>query len=122
VSIGTVLFTALGPLVASRCYPSEFPQTGGNLPTWPAIRYTVTTLDASPSLCGTGDEDGDTTGVQLDLVAATYAAMQTLRAQVITALQATDPPATRTGGLETWDAETKTHRAVLFYSFHASTP
>jgi hypothetical protein len=122
VSVSSVLYAALGPLVSNRCYPNEFPQKDGHLPDWPAIRYTIVTEDAPASQCGTNDESTDDTGVQLDLVAGTYAAMRSLKVATLAALDATDPPCHRTGGAELYDAETKTHRAVLFYTFQASSP
>ena len=122
MSVSTVIYTALQGLVSTRCYPNEFPQRDGSLPTWPAIRYTIVSEFAPPSQCGTNDESTDDTSVQIDVVAKDYAAMRTLKGQVITALQSTDPPCARDGGQELWDAETKTHRAVLFYTFQASSP
>lgn len=122
MSVATALYATLAPLVANRCYPNEFPQTSaGVLPAWPAIRYSLIGADHAPSLCGTGGEDGDTTTVQLDLVARDYTAAATLRAQVIAAMQTLDPPSTREGAFEQYDAETKTHRVTLQYQVHAST-
>jgi hypothetical protein len=127
-----VLFTALRSLVSDRCYPSRFPQEDvaapGTVapalssPTWPAIRCTVVDAEADPTICGTDTVDADNTTVQIDVVAQTHGAMITLRDQVIAALQSSDPPSTREGYLELWDAETKTHRGILTYQFHASTP
>jgi Protein of unknown function (DUF3168) len=115
VSVPTVIFTALSGLVANRCYPATFPQPPA-LPVWPSIRYTLSTNDTAPALCGTGDEDEDDIGVQIDVVAETHADMIALKAQVITALMALKC-AREPGGFEIYDAETKTHRAVLQYLF-----
>lgn len=118
-----VVFTALGPLVANRCYPSTFPQRpDGSLGmALPAIRYTITSSDSITDVCGTDDADTDDTRVQLDIVAMTHGAALTLRDQVITAMMGLDPPAIReAGGFETFDTETKTHRIVLDYLFSAS--
>ncbi len=119
-SVPQAIFTALRSLVADRIYPNEFPQ-GNPLPVWPAIRFTIIVGDPSPTLCGTGDEDGDDIIVFIDVVAATYPAMRSLKAQVITALQSTDPPCAReSGGQEGPDGETKTHRVVMTYRFQQS--
>lgn len=120
MSVPQAIFAALRPLVADRVYPNEFPQ-GDPLPIWPAIRFTVITGDPSPTLCGTGDEDGDDVVVFIDVVAETYPEMRALKAQVITALQATDPPCSRQpGGQEGPDGETKTQRVVMTYHFQQS--
>ena len=120
MSVPAVVYAALQSLVSGRCYPSEFPQRDGVLPTWPAIRYTVIDQDAPASQCGTNDESTDDTTVQIDVVARDYAAMRTLKAQVITALADTDPPCSREMAFEEYDAETKTHRAILRFLFIAS--
>ena len=129
--ISGVIFTALRSLVNDRCYPSRFPQEdiappgtitqATNEPTWPAIRYTVVGAFNAADLDGTADVDTDDTTVQIDVVAKTYGAMITLRDDVINRMQAiTDPPNNREPGFETWDADTKTHRAILTYTFFAS--
>jgi hypothetical protein len=130
--IGGVIFTALRGLVNDRCYPNAFPQEDiaapgtsempPAKPTWPAIRYTVISVDNEGSVCGTDTTDTDNTTLQIDVVALTYGAMITLRDLVIAALQATDPPSQRVGLIETKDAETKTHRCILTYEFQASSP
>lgn len=128
--ISAVVYTALRALVNDRCYPSAFPQEdiaapGVSTPalvkpTWPAIRYTLIDGSNDATICGTDTVDTDDTTIQIDVVALTYGAMVTLRDQVISALQATDPPCTRDGYFETKDPETKTHRGILTYRFFAS--
>lgn len=120
MSIPEVIYQELRALVADRVYPSVFPQ-GDRLPTWPAIRFTLVSADPEPSLCGTNDEGTDSTRVQVDIVASTYDGMRALKAQVIAALETTDPPCVREpGGFETYDAETKTHRATVDFTFYPS--
>jgi len=120
LSVPQAIFAALRGLVSDRVYPNEFPQ-GDPLPAWPAIRYTIVINDPSPTLCGTGDEDTDDVIVFVDVVATTYPAMRALKAQVITALQSTDPPCAReSGGQETPDGETRTQRATMTYRFQQS--
>jgi hypothetical protein len=118
--ISAVVFTALRGLVSDRVYPSTFAQPDGNLPSWPAIRYTITAADPHADLCGTDTGETDDARVQIDVVAKSYGAMVSLRDQVMTALLDLDPPAVRDGSFETYDTETKTHRAVLEYSFYPS--
>jgi hypothetical protein len=118
--ISAVVFTALRSLVNDRVYPSTFAQPDGNLPSWPAIRYTITAADPHAEICGTDVGETDDARVQIDVVAKSYGAMVTLRDQVMAALQTVTPPAVRDGSFETYDTETKTHRAVLEYSFYPS--
>lgn len=128
--ISGVVFTALRSLVNDRCYPSMFPQedipgpgtalVSQTRPTWPAIRYTIVDSLNEPTICGTNSRDTDSTVVQIDVVAVTYGAMVSLADQVIAALLSTYPPCVRDRYFETYDSETKTHRAILTYIFHAS--
>lgn len=121
MNVPQVIFQELRALVQDRVYPNTFPQ-GEPLPVWPAIRYTIVSEDPAGSLCGTNDEESDSIRVQFDIVAVTFAAMRTLKAQVIAALDNSDPPSVREpGGFETYDAETRTHRAVIDFTFHQST-
>lgn len=111
------LFTALKGLVGNRCYPNAFPLTPP-APVWPAIRYTFVAETPAIALCGdSGEADADAR-VQLDLAATTYAGVRTLRASVLAALAAFDPPAVLQGSFGQYDAETKTHREVLDYVIH----
>lgn len=120
MSVQSAIYQALRALVADRVYPSAFPQ-GSPTPVWPAIRYTLISIDPAAALCGTVDEGGDDVRVQIDIVAETYAGMRSLRTQVVAALDGTDPPSSRMpGGFEAYDAETRTHRAVVEYRFYQS--
>jgi len=120
MSVPEVLYQELRALVADRAYPNTFPQ-GDALPVWPALRYTIVSNDVAGSLCGTNNEDTDDVRVQVDIVATTYSGMRLLKSQVLTTLEETDPPCSRQpGGFETYDAETKTHRAVVDYLFQQS--
>lgn len=121
--IPALLYQTLRALVDDRCYPNRFPQPLDNTaPLWPAIRYTISSSEPAPSLCGTNDASSDDVTVRIEAVATTYAGMQSLRDLIIAAIQDTDPPSTRgPAGFETDDAETKTHRALLEYTFHPST-
>lgn len=119
-AVHKAILDALSSLVSNRIWPNEFPQ-GNPLPIWPAIRYTVVTGNAFPTLCGTDDDDGDDVTVFIDVVATTYPAMRALRDQAITALKATDPPCSRQpGGQESPDGETKTQRVTMVYLFQQS--
>lgn len=119
-TVPQAIFAALRALVSDRVYPNEFPQ-GNPLPVWPAIRYAIITGDPSPTLCGSADEDEDDVVVFIDVVAETYPAMRALKAQVIAALQSTDPPCSRqAGGQESPDGETKTQRVTMTYRFQQS--
>lgn len=120
MTVQTAVFGALKGLVGNRCYPNTFMQ-GANLPTWPAIRYVLTNGEPDATLCGSNAEDEDDIDVQIDIAAETYEAMRLLKIAVLAALQSTDPPCVRqAGGFETYDTETKTHRASLTYLFQAS--
>lgn len=120
---GQVVKTALGPLVNGRVYASTFPQQP-NIPTWPSIRFTVVGGEVFPDLCGSEVWQTDDVRVQLDVVATEYDQMRSLVQQVISAMAAVvDPPSRRAAPtVETFDAETKTHRSVLEYSLHPSSP
>lgn len=121
--ISAVVFGALGPLVSGRAYPNTFPQPDNNQPmVWPAIRYTFISHDPIVDICGTDDGDTDDSRVQLDVVAKTYGAMDALRSQVRTAMDGLIVPVVRQQEFETFDTETKTHRAVMEYLFTPSSP
>lgn len=119
MTVPEVIFAALRGLVADRVYPAQFPQ-GEALPVWPSIRYTRVSSDTFATLCGTGDESEDDQVYQLDIVAETWDNMRALSAQVITALAETDPPCYRQSYSETFDSETRTHRAVMDFRFQPS--
>lgn len=119
MTVPQTIYAALRALVADRVYPTQFPQ-GDALPVWPAIRYTLVASDAAASLCGTGGEEDDDCVYQLDIVAESWDNMRALKAAVVDALQDTDPPCYRQSVLETYDADTRTHRAILDYRFQQS--
>lgn len=121
MSTGTVLVGLLSALVGGRIYASTFPQEPEE-PTWPAIRFTVISEEPFADQCGSETTATDDARVQIDVVAATYDQMLSLKASVIAAMAASSaPPAQReTGGFETFDSDTKTHRAVLDYILQPS--
>lgn len=119
MTVSTTIFSALQALVSGRCYPDAFPQPDGKLPTWPAIRYQIVGGNTHTDICGSGDGTKDTPLVQLDVVAATHAARETLVAQVRAAMLAVSPPTTLQGTPRNeHDSETKTYRASLDYLVH----
>jgi hypothetical protein len=120
---GLIIKTALGSLVSNRVYANTFPQQNNN-PTWPAIRFTVVGGEVFADLCGSEDWQTDDARVQLDVVALEYDQMRSLVQQVISAMGLiTDPPVRRSlATTETFDSETKTHRSILEYTFHPSSP
>jgi Protein of unknown function (DUF3168) len=115
----TEIFTALGPLVSNRVYPLTFPQDP-DVPVWPAIRYTPTGGAMQFTSCGDAN-DPDVT-IQIDVVAATFAALLPLVGSVKTAFNTFSIPAVleNSPGFD-YDAETKTHRAVMIYTLAGST-
>lgn len=120
MSPGTVIVALLSPLVSSRVYASTFPQEPEE-PTWPAIRFTVVSVSPVVDQCSSADTDTDDTRVQIDVVSRDYDEMVSLKASVIAAMATSTPGAQREpGGFETFDAETKTHRAVLDFTFQPS--
>lgn len=120
MTVEQTVFAALRSLVGDRCYPNTFAQPTG-LPDWPAVRYTSSD-DPVNSLCGSDNDNTDDVNVQIDVVAETFDGMKSLKRQVIAALLSTNPPCSRQpGGFETFDTETRTHRAVLQYLFQQST-
>lgn len=113
------LHTALSALVAGRVYPVMFPQEP--LPTWPAIRYTPVGGSIAPDACGSGDGTLDDVRVQIDSVAATFAAARLLASQVRTAMQSFTPPAVAEGPpIFDFDAETRTFRAIQDFTLYPS--
>lgn len=119
--ISGLIFETLRDLVDNRCYPNTFPQPPER-PVWPAIRYTIA-VDANVDLCRNDNVDEtDEYTAQIDVVAQSYGAAKALRNQVVDALAMLEPPAVREFERETYDTDTKTHRVILEYSFHQSTP
>lgn len=119
--IAAVVNSACKAIFANRFYPTTFAQKDGGLPRWPAGRYTI--IDAVPSatVCGTDDESTDDVRVQIDVVADTLSDCMSLTADVVAAMQATDPPCTRDSGPRyIFDEETRTHRSVTDFVFYPS--
>ena len=115
-----VVFTLLGPLVDGRCYPSDFMQEG-DLPKWPAIRYTVVAQNPDEDICGTDTVATDDVRVQVDVAAKTHGACLALRDEVIAAMMThSPPPARQPGGFQRKDQETKVHVATMEYVFQQS--
>lgn len=110
-----LVYTSLGPLVNNRCYPLTFEQPNGELPRWPAIRYTFISADNVADVCGSDSVDTDDTLVQFDLVALTHGAVIILRDQVIAAMMVFALPATRQSLSQEYDEQTKTYRVTLEY-------
>ena len=119
MNVSETLKTALGGLVGNRVYPNTFPQAA--TPTWPAIRWTVVSREPDQTIDGTDEGESDDIRVQVDVVAATYVAAETLRDQAVAILIALTPPCVRVSEFETYDTETKTHRFVIDVQFHPST-
>mgnify|MGYP002133484995 FL=1 len=119
--IAAVVNSACKAIFANRFYPTTFAQKDGGLPRWPAGRYTIIDAVASPTVCGTDDESTDDVRVQIDVVAETLASCMSLTADVVAALQDTDPPCVRDSGPRyTFDEETRTHRSVTDFVFYQS--
>lgn len=112
----------LGPLVAGRYYQNKFPQER-TTPTWPAIRGVIVNRDNQADQCGAGTDQEDDIRLQLDICAATYEELDTLRALVWAAMDASDQGWIRQPGhFETWDAEAKVHRASCDFMLYQSSP
>lgn len=118
MTIEVDLFAALKSLVGNRMSPNAFPQPLDK-PTWPAIRYTITTTPIV-DIGGDGDDSTSEVRAQLDLVAERFDTVRTLRLSVMALMRSFTPPATLEQDLLTFDAETKTHRVILQYLFHGS--
>lgn len=99
-----------------RAYPSVFPQSF----TLPAIRYVFVDVVPVTDLCGDGDDDTAVPRIQLDAVANTFKAARALRLSIMAAMRTFVPPAILEISSMDYDAETKTHRATLDYTFHGS--
>ena len=114
------LFSTLRSLVSDRVFPQTFEQPSGALPTWPAIRYTITSTTPIEDLCGDGDDETSEISVQIDGVDATYSKMRALRLSIMESMRSFPTPARLSGSFDTFDVETKTHRAVLSYTVSGS--
>jgi Protein of unknown function (DUF3168) len=120
MTVSTEIFTALQASVGGRCYPDTFMQPDGNLPIWPAIRYTVIGGETYGDICGTGDGSTDTARVQIDIVASTHANRETVLNSVRTAMMnMTTPTTLQSSPRNEYESETKTYRAVLDYYVHS---
>jgi hypothetical protein len=107
----------LAPIVSSRAFPVTFPQEP--LPTWPAIRYTPTGGAVQQTSCG--DADAPDLSIQIDAVATKFADVVALSGQIKTAMKAFSVPAVlENSPIFDYDAETKTHRAILSYTIAGS--
>ena len=118
MSLDTDIFDALKGLVSNRVYPVIFPQPDGRLPTWPAIRYTISGVPEE-DLCGDGDDQTADVQVQLDVVATTNSEMLSLRLSVMEAMRSPLPARLGYNSRE-YDFETKTYRAILQYTIDGS--
>lgn len=123
MSVRDDLFTALAGIVGNRCYPNVFPQAqekDQGVPVWPAIRYTIRSTFAH-DLCGDGGDEVADVEVQIDIVGEDDDELSdVLRPQVLTAMQAFDPPALCEYSFSTFDLETRTHRHTLVYTVYPS--
>lgn len=123
MSLEDDIFATLAPLVMTsasplkgRVYPNTLPQQF----TYPAIRFQVISGVPVVDLCGDGDEETDETHIQFDVVGDTFDSMMILVRQVRTAMATFDPPAILEFFSTDFDAETKSHRGLMEYSFHGS--
>ena len=105
-----LLYAALGPLVAGRAHPVIVPQEAS----YPCIRYA--TVIAQPENSTTGSSGLVRSLVQVDLYAEEYAALRTLREQVVTAMQAFQLENILTDETEAYEPDPKLFRRVLSYS------
>jgi hypothetical protein len=118
MSLEDDLFNALRSLVGNRVAPVIFPQPPA-VPTWPAIRYDISTTPIA-DLCGDGEDETSEHRVQLDVVAATFPQARSLRLQVMAVMAVFDPPAIIQFGFSDYDEGTKTYREVMQYLIHGS--
>jgi hypothetical protein len=120
MSVDTALHAALDPIFTSRVWANAFPQEPGT-PAVPAVRFVVVSGDPTLDICAEDNEDTDDIRVQLDVIAATYAALKTIKAQVINAMKGLTPPAVRQpGGFEAFDDDVRAHRWSVDYVFSQS--
>lgn len=125
--IEEAIVAALNPLFASRVYATNFPEFAAPLQA-PMCRFTITAVAPFAALCGdgSGDDDDDEPddvadwSFQLDVIAADFDACTALRRQVRKALKAIEPPVVCDLWQMVFDTDTKTHRAILNYTAHAS--
>ncbi len=120
MTIDVVVRTANKAIFNGRFYPDTFLQKDGGLPQWPAGRYVVISGVNEADIGGTDLRDTDNTTVQIDIAANTYAERESLVNQVIAAMQNLDPPCARDNVINDFDEPTRTYRAILEYTFYAS--
>lgn len=123
MSIEADLFSTLGPLVGNRAYPETYIQPNGNLPEWPAIRYSFISSVPMITICGDSGDDAPDTRVQIDCTAKTFMGSRALRLLAMSVMQGFFPPAILQEGVSGgagYDAETKTFRASLDYVIYKS--
>lgn len=127
MSIDTDLFARLETIPALAlaggkfaAYPDTFPQPPA-VPVWPAVRYTISGGTVYGDLCGDGDEETDDVRIQIDAVAETSSARRALWDAVRAAMKGFPTPAVLQGSpVFSYDAETKTYRAMADYIVHGS--
>lgn len=122
MSVDTVTRAACKDIFDGRFYPTTFLQSDGGWPRFPAGRYTIVGGETHSDACGS-DDDGSTddTRVQIDVVGNTHSERKEKVAEVCAAMNDLDPPCLRDGPpIETFDEETRTYRAILFFTFYAS--
>lgn len=120
MTVSTDIYTALQSSVSGRCYPDTFMQPDGNLPVWPAIRYSIVGGEIATDICGTGDGTLDTQRVQIDVVGTTHASRETITGLVRAAMMNMATPTTlQSPPRNEYDGETKTFRAIMDYYVHS---
>ena len=121
MSLETDLFAALGPLVSNRCKPLIFGREG-QIPVWPAIRFTFISVTPSVTICGDGGDETADTRIQIDIADVTFVGVRALRLQVMTAMQTFVPIAVFENSFSSYDGPTETYREQLDYVTYASSP
>jgi len=109
-NLETVLYNALAPLVSGRMHPVVLPQ-GVALP---AIRYATVGASPDQSLCGSSGLMRS--AVQVDLYALDYAAVRSLREQVVSAMQSLSLTNLLTLEQEAYEPDAKAYRRILQFS------
>lgn len=84
------------------------------------MRFTIISADPVVSLCGDGGPETADSRVQIDIVDKQYKSVQTLKEQVISAMQLMTPPTIWESEFNDFDADTKTHRCVLDFVIYPS--
>lgn len=119
MSLKDDIFTALRTLVNDRVTPDKFEQETSL--TTPAIRYTLAGGTTWADLEGDGDASTDDIRIQIDWIAKTADARDTLTPLIRTAMKTLSPPCLMDGPvITTFDAETKLYRAFAFWVSYGS--